>query len=156
MKLMSRIPGIRIAMAAMAMALLPLPALAVLGGAASSIDADQLHMRAAHAVRAQDSFTTHVMTLDSGTEVREFVSTAGGQVFAVSWKGPFMPDLQQLLGPHFGSFTEAASQNRLSLRRAEMNTPGLVVRSTGHMRAFAGFAYLPDQVPQGVSVDELR
>jgi hypothetical protein len=148
---------IRIALASMAlMALLPLPALAALGGTARSVDADQLHMKAAHAIRAQEGFTTHLMTLDSGTEVSEFVSTASGQVFAVSWKGPFMPDLQQLLGPHFSTFTNAAAQNRLGLHRAEMNTPGLVVRSTGRTRAFSGFAYLPDQLPQGVSVDDIR
>jgi hypothetical protein len=146
----------RIRIAVIAAALLPLPALAVLGGAASSVDADQIHMNAAHAVRAQGSFSAHVMTLASGTEVREFVSTSTGQVFAVSWKGPFMPDLQQLLGSNFSTFSEAASQNRLARRRAEVVTPGLVVRSTGRMRAFAGFAYLPDQLPQGVRIDDIR
>jgi hypothetical protein len=30
------------------------------------------------------------------------------------------------------------------------------VRSSGHMRAFAGLAYLPQQLPAGVNVDDLQ
>ena len=34
--------------------------------------------------------------------------------------------------------------------------PGLVVQSGGHMRAYFGRAYIPDQVPQGVNIEEIK
>ncbi len=34
--------------------------------------------------------------------------------------------------------------------------PGLVVQSGGHMRSFAGRAYIPEALPQGVSVEAIR
>jgi hypothetical protein len=33
---------------------------------------------------------------------------------------------------------------------------GLVVQSGGRMRAFVGKAYVPQAVPQGVALDEIR
>ena len=47
--------------------------------------------------------TNYVMretTLPTGTRVREYVSESG-TVFAVTWEGPFLPDLKALLGKYF-------------------------------------------------------
>src|ERR1700722_2514901 len=42
----------------------------------------------------------HELTLPSGLVVHEFVSPTGA-VYAVTWRGPRMPDLRELLGPYF-------------------------------------------------------
>lgn len=89
--------------------------------------------------------------------VREFLNQDGA-VFAVSWSGPVLPDLQQLLGPHFAEYSSAlAALAHPGLQRSvRVASSGLVVESGGHMRAYAGRAYLPARIPSGVSVAELR
>jgi len=34
--------------------------------------------------------------------------------------------------------------------------PGLVVQTGGHMRAYFGRAYVPELVPQGVTIEEIQ
>lgn len=135
---------------------LPRNAAAALDEPASSVDADQAQMKARRLSRAQNGYTVQEMTLPSGTVVREFVSPATGRVFAVAWQGPFMPDLKQLLGAHFSTFTDAAKERPPHRGALSVNRPELVVHSGGHMRAFSGFAYLPSKLPEGVQVDDLH
>jgi hypothetical protein len=131
-------------------------ALAALGGDAASIDADRAHMKAQRRVVAAQKYSVQEMQTASGTTVREYLSPAG-KVFAVAWQGPQMPDLQQLFGDHFEVYREAAKGGRKgrggSLR---VEQPGLVVHSGGHMRGFAGRAYVPQLVPENVSIDEIK
>jgi len=133
------------------------PAMAALGSSAGSVDTDRQQMHAS-ALRSTSggTYTVHEYTLDSGTVVREYAQSSG-MVFAVSWEGPVMPNLQQLLGSeHFTTFTAAARSRGRSGGPMVLQQSGLVVRSTGHMRAFAGQAYLPGQLPQGVSIEDIR
>jgi len=136
--------------------LMPMRAGAVLGGPAATVDADQARLKAVRAATSQSNYTVHELTEASGTVVREFVNKSTGKVFAVSWRGPFMPDLQQLLGDHYSTFKEAAGREGVGRGAVAVDQPGLVVRSGGHMRAFSGLAYVPDQLPQGVQVEDLR
>jgi hypothetical protein len=137
-------------------ALVPLEAAAALGGPASSVAADQAHMKAMREEKAGSAYTVHEITTPSGTMVREFVSSATGQVFAVTWQGPFMPDLRQVLGDHFATLVDATGKERIGRSNAVVNRPEVVIHSGGHMRAFAGKAYLPGQLPEGVSVEDIR
>ncbi|VTU20915.1 MULTISPECIES: DUF2844 domain-containing protein [unclassified Variovorax] len=146
----------RIVLVLLLAALAPLQANAALGGLVSSVEADQIHMHAARKVTAAGAYTVHEITLPSGTAVREFVSSATGQVFAVAWHGPFMPDLKQVLGDQFDTFVQAAGSAGLRRSNVLVNRPGLVVHSGGHMRAFFGKAYLPGQLPAGVHVEDIR
>jgi hypothetical protein len=41
-------------------------------------------------------------------------------------------------------------------RHVDISQANLVVHASGHMRAFSGIAYLPQAIPAGVSVGELR
>lgn len=103
------------------------------------------------------SIRTHEALLGSGTTVKEF-ATPQGRVFAVSWRGPVLPDFSALLGTHFPTFRQNAESVRdKGVRKSTLalNQDGLVMRSTGRMRAFEGFAYLPALVPDGVVIDEL-
>jgi Protein of unknown function (DUF2844) len=99
--------------------------------------------------------TVQTLTLPSGTVVREYVSTAG-VVFAVSWQGPVLPPLKQLLGTdNFTQYTTAQSQGS-GHGFAGVDLPGLVVNSGGHMGAFFGRAWLPPSLPAGISVKDIQ
>lgn len=97
-------------------------------------------------------YTMHQTRLDSGTVVREY-ATASGQVFALSWRGPVLPDLAQFLGAYLEPYRNAARQARATGHRGAALTlrqPDLVLHSAGRMRGFSGYAYAPLLVPGGV------
>jgi Protein of unknown function (DUF2844) len=135
------------------------PVAAALGGDETSVQDDRAHMRAALVrMTRSERYTVHEMQASSGTMVREYVSTTG-RVFGVAWDGPWLPDLRQVLGTYFEQYVQAARAVRTS--RAghgplQIQEPGLVVQLSGHPRAFAGRAYVPALVPQGVGIDAIR
>jgi hypothetical protein len=137
----------------------PAPVTAALGGNETSVQSDRARMRAAFLrMTRAERYTVHEMRAPSGTVVREYVSTAGA-VFAVAWSGPWQPDLRQVLGTYFEQYVQAAHAVRA--RRAGhgpllVQEPGLVVQLSGHPRAFAGRAYVPVLVPQGLGLDIIR
>jgi hypothetical protein len=127
---------------------------AALGQNAASIDSDQAQMHAlAHSVTTQPAYTVHLLTLPSGTLVREYLG-ANGTVFGVAWEGPTLPDLKALLGTSFDAYAAATATRRAT--PLAVSTDSLVVYSGGHLRAFAGHAYLPQAVPAGVAVGVIQ
>ena len=147
------IPLKRLAAAgALALAMTALPASASLGGDAASIQADQVHMQGTRTMRAAGSYTVHEIQGENGTKVREYIS-ADGKVFALAWNGPWFPDMKQILGTYFDQYSRASQTQRTTrIRRGPVmiNEPGLIVQIGGHMRAFAGRAYVPEMLPTGV------
>lgn len=139
---------------ALATALVALPAAASLGGDEATIAADHVVLTGTMKISRVQRFAVHEIAAPSGTVVREYVSPAG-KVFGVAWNGPTMPDLRQVLGPYFDTYVEAVAQRR-ARGPVHVVLPGLVVQSSGHMRAFAGQAYLPDGIPAGVAKEEIR
>jgi len=131
------------------------PAAGALGDSEASITADQAHMKATRRIVSAPQYTVHEIQVSSGTLIREYVS-AQGQVFAVAWQGPLMPDLQQLLGSHFADYQAAARAKRTGRGSLLVRRPGLVVQSGGHMRAFSGRAYIPQLLPMGMAVDDIQ
>jgi len=131
------------------------PALASLGGAESTVEADRAHIGATHRLLADPRFTLHELQVPSGATVREYVSPTTGTVFGVAWQGPTMPDLRQLLGSHFDQYVSAAAARR-SRGPVVIQLPGLVVQSSGRMRAFSGRAYVPEALPPGVRAEDIR
>ena len=73
------------------------PAQASLGDTVASVQADRVSMKGQVRARSEAGYSVQEITAAGGTVVREFVSP-GGVVFAVSWNGPAMPNLQQTLG----------------------------------------------------------
>jgi hypothetical protein len=148
----------KLAGVALLMVGLGLPAFAALGGDASSVLADQAHMRASIKVTTGQAYTLHEISTQMGTVVREFVSP-DGRVFAVAWHGPSMPPMQQILGTYFQQFStgvQAHHDAHIGRRPLNIQQPGLVVQSNGHSRAFFGRAYVPQLLPQGVTPDQIR
>ncbi|QHI99853.1 DUF2844 domain-containing protein [Xylophilus rhododendri] len=142
--------------------LAPLHAFATLGGDEASIEADRVAMSGTAGTPAPAAaYTVKTFTLPSTTVIREYLG-ASGVVFAVAWEGPAMPDLKQLLGnTHFDAVDSGARSRNREGRRGPMelrpaDASGMVFDSTGHMRAFAGRAYLTPQLPAGVDTDAIR
>lgn len=134
-----------------------LPAYAVLGAAPTLLQPSAARSKSTLAVVPRAQFSVQEQQLASGTVVREFVAP-DNKVFAVAWQGPFMPDLQAWLGSYFPDYATAAAARRshagrrpLALQKSE-----LVVHAGGRMRAFHGEAYLPAQLPPGVTPADIR
>jgi Protein of unknown function (DUF2844) len=137
---------------------LPLPALAALGGDAASVQDDQARMKGTLKTTEGMTYSVHEIKAGTGTVVREYVSPAGA-VFGVSWQGPFIPDMQQLLGTYFDAYSSAAQTQRTAHKGhapLSIQQPGLVVESNGHMRSYSGRAYDPEKLPQGVTANDIR
>jgi hypothetical protein len=131
------------------------PAFAALGGDAASVDADRVRMKATHRMITGSTYSVQEIQTPAGTTIREYVSP-GGKVFGVVWQGPQMPDLRQLFGDYFGTYQDAAKAKRTSRGALRVVQPDIVVHSGGHMRAFFGRAYVPQLVPTGVSIDDIK
>ena len=143
--------------ALLALALIPSHARAALGGRVETVEADRARMKGTVQVRPATAYSVHEIQAPNKVVVREFVSPAG-VVFGVGWRGPFVPDMQQLLGTYFARYQAAVQAQKSSYvgrRPLNIQSPEFVVQMNGHMRAYFGRVYLPAQVPQGVKVEEL-
>ena len=130
------------------------PAWAALGGDAASVGTGQAHALASVRVQKAETYTLHELVSTTGTKIHEYLGH-DGKVFAVSWQGPFRPNLRQLLGAYYQSYLNAP-RSRIAHGSINIQLPGLVINMSGHQRAFYGRAYIPDRVPQGLSADDIR
>jgi hypothetical protein len=129
---------------------------ATLGGDVASVKANQEHLGASRQIAKLISGERHDLVLVSGTVVHEYVS-ATGAVYAVTWQGPRIPDLRELLGPSFAQL-EGGNVHRNGIHRMSLSSSDLEIRSMGRRGGFAGRAWIPSLVPAGVhpeaSLDE--
>jgi hypothetical protein len=131
---------------------------ASLGGDVASVQEDKAQMKGTLKTTENEGYTVHEITAPGNTVVKEYVSPAG-KVFAITWRGQFIPNMQQLLRTHFDQYAQAAKAQRESHpghRPLNIQQPELVFQNGGHMRSYVGRAYVPDMVPQGVNVDALQ
>ncbi|MGO9513603.1 MAG: DUF2844 domain-containing protein [Steroidobacteraceae bacterium] len=135
--------------------LLPGIASATLGEPESSIQADGQQLQGSIKESDYGSYRVHEIELPSGTLVREY-SGLDGVVFAVTWRGPFVPNLRQTLGRYFEAYVTAANAKHADHHHLQIQQSDLVVQASGHMRAFTGRAYLPPAIPAGVSLGDLQ
>jgi hypothetical protein len=88
--------------------------------------------------------------------VREYVGD-DGKVFAFRWRRAMAPDLDTLLGSYLPAYQAAVQKHRPMSRTVYViRTPELVVSKLMHGHVVSGVAYLPAQLPKGVTVDALR
>lgn len=156
---------------ASALAALTLPAWAALGGAPINTPADAITTAiaapvaraastatAASGAAAAAPYTLRTTQFSSGTTVREYVG-ADGNVFAIAWNGPSMPDLQALLGTYFSQYAsgvKALHAARRSRGPVAVEASDLVVHSGGHMGSFFGQAWLPGALPAGMTGADIK
>jgi Protein of unknown function (DUF2844) len=130
---------------------------AALGESVDTVESDRKALSATRgATMAHNKYTVYEIN-SSSTAVREYVSPAG-VVFGIAWTGLVYPDLRQLLGSYAGEYQEALRQTprQYGRRSLKVKTDRIVVEKWGHMRDLQGRAYVPDLIPAGVSVDEIR
>jgi Protein of unknown function (DUF2844) len=137
----------------------PFQASATLGRDVTTVNEDRAKMQGAlMSITRNDRFEVHQLQASNGTTVREYVSSTG-TVFAVSWEGPWMPDLRQVLGTYYDAYqrTVPAVRNaRRSHGPMTFRSGDLVVQIGGHPRAFVGRAYIERLVPQGMQAQTIR
>ena len=68
------------------------------------------------------------------------------------------PDLTQLLGSYADEYHQALQKTprKHGRRFNRVKTNRLVVEKWGHMRNLQGRAYVPDLIPPGVNVDDIK
>lgn len=161
MKAFGSIPALALALGAVLLAGEAMaPAKAALGETVASVQGDRVSMKGQLRTRSEPGYSVQEITGASGVIVREYVAPSG-VVFAVSWSGPAMPNLQQTLGAYFSQYVTAAKAQRAKGQRVghhhlEIHQPSLVVHAGGHMRQYFGLAYVPALVPQNISISDLR
>ena len=131
------------------------PGWAALGEPETSVSVDSGHFRASLHVAGRPSFTVHELRTPAGTVIREFVALSG-TVFAVSWRGPFVPSMSLLLGQNYQRYANAPRSAGSTRSHLLIDQPDLVVHAGGHIRSYAGLAYLPQLMPAGVSEEQLQ
>lgn len=136
--------------------LTPLAAFAALGGTVTDIAADQARLGATRRVEMPNSFfEIHALTQSNGTVIREYVSPVTHQVFAVSWNGPARPDMTAVLGSYLQRTQKPVAHP--DHRSLQINDGDLVVQSSGRMGVgFSGRAWLPQELPAGVQVTDIK
>ena len=131
------------------------PAWAALGETVTSIAADSQKLKASPRIATRAAFSIHELTTPAGTVIREFVAPSG-IVFAVSWRGPFKPSMPLLLGQYLPQYARAPRAPGSSRSRLVIEQPDLIVHAAGHMRSFAGIAYVPQLLPANIAVADLQ
>lgn len=135
---------------------LAMPAFAGLGAAPTPVPgpvADAgARIRSVQRPAATAGYTINEVHTAAGGIITEYVSAAG-VVFGISWRSPIMPDLHDLLGTYFPTFEQAAVASRSSGRRGPIgiDSPDLVLQSSGQMRDYRGRAYVPGLLPPNVA-----
>lgn len=132
-------------------------AMASLGSNVGSVESDRAQMHANIKVAQHENYQVHEIQSPSGTVVDEYVSPSG-EVFAVTWHGQFPPPMQQILGTYFQQYSAALQARPKTYGHHPLNIqePGLVVQTGGHMRAYFGRAYIPSLIPPGMTLSQLQ
>lgn len=129
------------------------------GAASSTQSVMRSAASAASSATASASYTVRETTLGNDTVVREYLAT-DGSVFGIAWRGPQMPDLNDLLGSYFPQYVAGVKAVRAARGGARgpvaVDQSTLVVHSGGHMGAFNGQAWLPTALPAGVSGSDIQ
>jgi hypothetical protein len=127
---------------------------ATLGGDVASVAGNRQHLGGVgdvHVLKLAYG-ERHELTLPSGLVVHEFVSPTGA-VYAVTWRGPRMPDLRELLGPYFTQLESRDAFPHTGHHQMKMSGFDLEIRASGHLHSFSGRAWVPSMVPVGVNID---
>lgn len=148
------------------MLLLPLTAVATLGQDMVSIAKDavslgvvdnitQIQTAIVESSIANDnnSYSIYQMTTNSGIEIKQYV--ADDKVFAITWQGESSPNLNQLLGKYFSTYTNATPKYKSSaLLRIE--NQDLIIYYGNIDNYFYGRAILPSLIPNGLSMIKIK
>jgi hypothetical protein len=140
---------------ALAAACVSAPALAVLGSDAPSVEADRASLKGATRVTPGVDYSVHEIQTPTGMVINEYVS-AQGKVFAVTWRGPGLPNLPQLLGGYSAELAQAATHPHYNHHHLNIAAQNVVMQSGGHLRTRYGRAWVPALLPENFSLRDVR
>jgi len=129
---------------------------AALGGDVASIARDHEALHANDALTSTVLYDLHEAQSPAGVRVREYVDRASGKVFALTWEGPQLPDVNALLGTYAPRYQAVAKEHHGSHHTLSIDDPDLKISVLRLQRGWQGEAYLPNAIPQGVNRAELR
>ena len=132
----------------------PASALASLGGDATSIEADRASMKGTMRTTPFVDYDLREIRTPAGTVIHEYVSTQG-KVFAVSWRGPGVPALDQLLGSYAAQLSQVVTGPHYNHHHLRLATPDVVMQSDAYLRSRSGRAWVPALFPRSVSVKDI-
>lgn len=143
----------RILIAGVVLASLPLSSWATLGDNAASVNADATTLNASVTTESNKNYTLYKLQLPSTTIVNEYVDSTGN-VFAVTWKGPHNPNINQVLGNYFARLQDKPLfADHSSARFAESDFHAFV---RGSIHNHFGKAYLPQSLPTNVTGEDIK
>jgi hypothetical protein len=131
---------------------------AELGGNESSVKTDQQKLRGAVRVQHAQSFAVHEIRTENNSVVREFVSPEG-KVFAVAYQGASLGESNQVLGSYSVQLAQAIGKvhgGRHVGGPVVVHAGNMVYEASGHMRSYTVRAYVPESMPAGVALEEIR
>jgi hypothetical protein len=153
--MLCRLPSARL-VSLIGLAIVAAPAFAGLGEHVSTIAKDQRSLKAAAAqVTRSAAYERHALRSANGVEVVEFAGR-DGQVFAVHFTGPAMPDLKVLLGNRYSEYAAAVHPSPTTHKIYTHSSGTLELAIVKLPRGFTGSAYVPGAVPAGVNPRELQ
>ena len=130
------------------------PALAALGDDATSVESDRASLKGALRVTERVDYAVHEIQTAAGITVREYVAPSG-KVFAITWQGPGRPDLGQLLGKYGQQLAQGSRQPHYNHHQLSIQTPDVVLQSSGRTRLFYGRAWAPALLPENFSLNDI-
>ena len=125
----------------------PIFAKAELGGNLASITQEQKTFGSTLTTSPQSTYTIYIQNISPDLVIKEYVSNSGN-IFGVAWKGSTLPNFQVLLGNYYSNYLSAQQKNP---RLVFLRDDNLDLESGGMMGGYIGRAYLPKQIPAGVS-----
>jgi hypothetical protein len=131
--------------------------MAALGGYITSVEADRVSMAGALSVTSGIGYSVHEIRTTTGMVIHEYMSDQGN-VFAVSWCGPGLPDTTQLLRGYSTQLAQAATRadSHYNHHHVNIETPDVVMHLGGYLRTRFGYAWAPALLPHGFSVSQIQ
>jgi len=127
------------------------PAWAALGEYEGSVDLDHQALGGEMRNETRAAYKLDQISTPDGGVISEYVSPEG-RVFAISWRGPFIPNLEQLLGSYFPEVKKAARAHT-GIGPLVIKTDSFVYFSGGRMKNFFGHASLPELFPKNLTAE---
>jgi len=132
------------------------PAWSALGETETSVGADRQFFQGQIREEVHTGYRLEVIAYPAGGVVREYVSPAG-KIFGVAWQGPFVPNMQQLLGPYYTHLQRyAQAQTGRHGGPLIIQQDDFVFSNGGHMRSYHGRAYVPSLLPTGLTAEVVQ
>jgi hypothetical protein len=126
----------------------------------AQFDLVKLNYKSQIAVQTSNAKPYTVEQLASGSDSILEYHDLSGTCFAVTWTGSSQPDLNPLLAgyaaEHGAALTKQMSQVRGSRAASRVTSENIVVERFGLHGVFHGRAYVPNLIPQGVTLDEIQ